>query len=1081
MPIDKSWMQKSRVSSEYHKGVLEFLDFAFTNAPGKEMLPCPCIRCNNCVMQKREIMYDHLLDNGIARNYVRWLMHGEYEFCEPANTSTNESDMHDEMEEMLNDAFGMSMPNEESERSPHEALPEGETLPSNYYEAKKLLRDLGLHYIKIDACPSDCMLYSKEHANANECVVCGVSRWKSSDDNSTDEFTKSVKKKKIPAKVLRYFPLKPRLQRLYMSSKTASHMKWHVDGRMEGEMMRHPVDSLAWKNFDNVHPSFALEPRNVRLGLASDGFNPFGNMSISYSMWPVVLIPYNLPPWMCMKQTFFMLSLLIPGPTAPGNDIDIYLQPLIDELNDLWEVGVETYDASTKQNFCMRAAILWTINDFPAYANLSGWSTKGKFACPICNKDCSSYRLQNGRKWCYMGHRRFLPIDHRFRRDKKSFDGNEEHRAAPKHLSGEDVLHQLDGMEHITLGKTSKNKIIVGTLLSIDGKSKDNFNSRLDLQAMGIRDQLHPIQRGNRVMLPAACYSLTSNEKKEFCKFLKEVKVPDGYASNISRYLRTLKSYVCNKSHPEGSIVEGYMAEECTTFCSRYLHDVETKHDREERNYVIENNITNGGGLTIFKCMGRTIGKSTSRVLSTEEWSQAHLYVLTNCEEVTSFIEEHKQSIRVKPRIRARDVDLFHRREFISWFEERVSSFASARDKNPIPGHVSYYGVLTDVIELHYLGGNRVILFKCDWWDVINSGRGMKNDEYGFTCLNFERTICTDEPFVLASQAKQVFYVQNSNEENWHIVVEIQTRGVYDMNQKVSTNDPEPYQQLITLYSQRDVHELIENDLINWDRNDIVGETIQTDVLLSRQKNIVERDNEFIHDDDIDDEMSHRRGRVQIVSPEDELDNLQQLLDIQLAATTTPSSSDPSDSSDPSIVGSSSSKKRTRGLTRNLDLLSMKPRDKKTTRFNTRGQVVYGGKGERLSSYMGTLVRSQHNVPSKFKIGIMLVKIEAWSCSRHGFGPTPTSIFGSTSRRRSGVILSTQLETPKRCLIAAEQKFTTATEELSNVKDELSHVKETFEERLIEVQKKTREEVKEEFEEKVMEMQRKCKHKFKNR
>ena len=111
-------------------------------------------------------------------------------------------------------------------------------------------------------------------------------------------------------------------------------MKWHVDGCMEGEMMRHPVDSLAWKNFDNVHPSFELEPRNVRLSLESDGFNPFGNMSISYSMWPVVLIPYNLPPLMCMKHAFFMLSLLILGPTTPGNDIDIYLQPLIDELND---------------------------------------------------------------------------------------------------------------------------------------------------------------------------------------------------------------------------------------------------------------------------------------------------------------------------------------------------------------------------------------------------------------------------------------------------------------------------------------------------------------------------------------------------------------------------------------------------------------------------------------------------------------------------------------------------------------------------------------------------------------------------
>ena len=76
-----------------------------------------------------------------------------------------------------------------------EALPEGGTFPSNYYETKKVLCDLGLHYIKIDACPSDCMLYSKEHANANECIVCGVSRWKSNDVHPTDEFNQSSKKK----------------------------------------------------------------------------------------------------------------------------------------------------------------------------------------------------------------------------------------------------------------------------------------------------------------------------------------------------------------------------------------------------------------------------------------------------------------------------------------------------------------------------------------------------------------------------------------------------------------------------------------------------------------------------------------------------------------------------------------------------------------------------------------------------------------------------------------------------------------------------------------------------------------------
>ena len=42
-----------------------------------------------------------------------------------------------------------------------------------------------------------------------------------------------------------------------------------------------------------------------------------------------------------------MLSMIIPGPSSPENDIDVYLQPLIGELKELWKVGVETYDALT--------------------------------------------------------------------------------------------------------------------------------------------------------------------------------------------------------------------------------------------------------------------------------------------------------------------------------------------------------------------------------------------------------------------------------------------------------------------------------------------------------------------------------------------------------------------------------------------------------------------------------------------------------------------------------------------------------------------------------------------------------------
>ena len=82
-----------------------------------------------------------------------------------------------------------------------------------------------------------------------------------------------------------------------------------------------------------------------------------------------------------MKQSSFIISMIIPGPLSPGKDIDIFLQPLINEINQLWE-GVQTFDASKQENFKMCVAAKWTINDFSAYANLSGRSTKGKYACP---------------------------------------------------------------------------------------------------------------------------------------------------------------------------------------------------------------------------------------------------------------------------------------------------------------------------------------------------------------------------------------------------------------------------------------------------------------------------------------------------------------------------------------------------------------------------------------------------------------------------------------------------------------------------------------------------------------------------
>ncbi|KAJ4773157.1 Transposase tnp2 [Rhynchospora pubera] len=104
----------------------------------------------------------------------------------------------------------------------------------------------------------------------------------------------------------------------------------------------------------------------------------------SYTCWPVVCYPLNPLPDTVMKRENMFLTLVIPGPDYPGRDIDVFLQPLIDELKELWSTRIDTYDVYLKENFKMKAALTWTVNDFSAYSVLSGWSTCGALACPCC-------------------------------------------------------------------------------------------------------------------------------------------------------------------------------------------------------------------------------------------------------------------------------------------------------------------------------------------------------------------------------------------------------------------------------------------------------------------------------------------------------------------------------------------------------------------------------------------------------------------------------------------------------------------------------------------------------------------------
>jgi hypothetical protein len=91
-------------------------------------------------------------------------------------------------------------------------------------------------------------------------------------------------------------------------------------------------------------------------------------------------------------------------------------------------------------------------------------------------------------------------------------------------------------------------------------------------------------------------------------------------------------------------------------------------------------------------------------------------------------------------------------------------SFSSSKDQNPVIGDVSYYGAIEDIIELDYHGHMKVVLFKCMWFEV-------KKDEFDLPIVNFGRSIYRNDPYVLASQVQQIFYVQDPFDCDWHSVV----------------------------------------------------------------------------------------------------------------------------------------------------------------------------------------------------------------------------------------------------------------------------------------------------------------------
>ncbi|KAL6550610.1 hypothetical protein OROMI_021098 [Orobanche minor] len=287
MAENRDWMYKRFLSDgsfnpDFVNGLENFIHFSSTQPSfmDKERIKCPCKKCDNIPYRDIEVVRYHISKNGFVKNYQIWRYQGETSNPIGENSEmdiddhTSSSSFHtmvtdhggprfnvDQNEElpnheaqrlydMLNAAdrelwpgcekhsqlslalrlMSLKAENHMSERCYNhltqlmqEIVPDDNLIPDNFYSSKKLLDGVGLTVEKIDCCPNNCMIYWEDDSSLSSCKFCNTSRYEVNGNDS-----RGCKKKKTAAAKMYYFPLTPRLQRLYASKATAKDMRWKI-------------------------------------------------------------------------------------------------------------------------------------------------------------------------------------------------------------------------------------------------------------------------------------------------------------------------------------------------------------------------------------------------------------------------------------------------------------------------------------------------------------------------------------------------------------------------------------------------------------------------------------------------------------------------------------------------------------------------------------------------------------------------------------------------------------------------------------------------------------------------------------
>ncbi|PHU02210.1 hypothetical protein BC332_27461 [Capsicum chinense] len=327
---------------------------------------------------------------------------------------------------------------------------------------------------------------------------------------------------------------------------------------------------------------------------------------------------------------------------------------------------------------------------------------------------------------------------------------------------------------------------VLYSMLNETRKSKDHVKARKNLQDMGIRPDLWPDEKEESRL---AAFAIPTKKRAIFLKNLKNISMPDGYSSHF-------KSFVKNKSQ-----AEGYMVEEALTFCSHYFEDIESRVNRPKRvnDESYQNKASNRSSMFPRQDIADTISTDL-QFLARGPSLSARRFSAYNINGFKFRTLSREQGLKTQ------NIGVF------LTFDTSYISFNA--DRNARQAELPYYGKLEDIIKLNYYSQFRFVLFKCQWADTTRDRR-FKKDVWNFNCVNFSKLIQSGDredhdPYIEASQANLVYYVDDETDKGWSVALNLKPRDLFDIGED---DEEEIYEN--ESYQQQEYERFFDNNYEN--------------------------------------------------------------------------------------------------------------------------------------------------------------------------------------------------------------------------------------------------------------------------